>query len=65
MYRIEYDYWKPVKKYPQYGKYGKCVKDHIDGETLEQVCKYFDEIRYHHDVVENSTIEFIRVYEIA
>lgn len=64
MYRIKYDYWTFDKDNPQYGVWGRRVDGHIDGETLEQVCRYFDEIRYHHDVTKNSTISFIKVYEI-
>ena len=65
MYRIKYDYWTFDESKPQYGKWGKRIDGHIDGETLEQVCRYFDEIRYHHDVFKNSTIEFIKIVEIA
>lgn len=64
MYRINYGYFTTDNKNPKYGKYGKCIKEYVDGESLKEVCDNFDDIRYHHDVVKNSTIDFYSIEEI-
>ena len=64
MYRITYSYWKPMKEYPEWGKYGEPVKDYVYGDTLEAVCDVFNMTRYHHDIEKYSTIHFVKIEEI-
>lgn len=64
MYRITYAYWKPIKEHPEWGKYGESVKDYVYGDTLEEVCDVFNMVRYQHDVVKYSMIDFINIEEI-
>ena len=64
MYRITYAYWKPIKEHPEWGKYGESIKDYVYGDTLEEVCDNFNMVRYQHDVVKYSMIDFINIEEI-
>lgn len=64
MYRIKYGYFTTDKEHEEYGKYGKHIIEYIDGESLKEVCNNFDNVRYHHDVVKNSTIDFYSIEEI-
>ena len=64
MYRITYAYWKPIKNHPEWGKYGESIKDYVYGDTLEEVFDNFNMVRYQHDVVKYSMIDFINIEEI-